>query len=169
MQPQDFFKKYASLAESTQVSFGVPASITLAQSALESAWGESGLTKNANNFFGIKDFPNDDWHGEQYVAYTQEYGSSGYYSLKQPFRQYKDAQQCFNDHATFLQKNSRYGNLFNLKITDYIGWAKGLQSAGYATDPTYASKLINLVVKYNLTQYDVAGEQKKKLNSYSSV
>ena len=169
MIPQEFFKKYATYAESAQVAFGVPASITLAQGALESAWGESGLTKNANNFFGIKDFPNDEWHAEQYVAYTQEYAQGGYYSLQQPFRKYKDAQQSFNDHAYFLQKNSRYHKLFSLKVTDYIGWAKGLQSAGYATDPTYSSKLINLVVKYNLTKYDVEGELKKKLNSSLSA
>lgn len=163
MKQQDFFTKYGPYAVDTQIKFGVPASITLAQAALESGWGESGLTKKANNFFGIKDFPNDDWHAENYVAYTKEWNGSAYYSLPQPFRKYTTPQGSFNDHASFLLKNKRYGKLFTLPVTDTTAWATGLKSAGYATDPTYATKLINMVNTYNLKAYDSKAEVKKKL------
>lgn len=162
MTPDQFFEKYAPYALSTQSKFGVPATITLAQAALESAWGKSGLTVNANNFFGIKDFPNDEWHAENYVANTQEYGSGGYYSLPQPFRKYTTPQGSFNDHANFLKVNKRYGKLFTLPVTDTVGWATGLKTAGYATDPLYASKLINIVSKYNLSAVIEAAAEKKK-------
>merc|ERR1711916_180858 len=60
------------------------------------------------------------------------------------------------DHAEFLSNRSRYSNLFTLKITDYKGWAKGLKKAGYATSPTYANKLINIIERYKLNKYDNA-------------
>jgi len=163
MEPSLFFKTYAPFAESTQVKYGIPASITLAQAALESSWGKSGLTTKANNFFGIKDFPNDNWHAENYVAYTKEFKKGSYYSLPQPFRKYTTPQGSFNDHANFLLVNQRYGKLFTLPPTDTTAWAKGLKSAGYATDPIYAEKLIGMIDKYNLKQYDQAAELKKKL------
>ena len=163
MKQTEFFKKYAPYAINTQIRYGVPASITLAQAALESGWGSSGLTLNANNFFGIKDFPNDEWHAENYVANTKEFKDGSYYSLPQPFRKYTTPQGSFNDHATFLEKNSRYKKLFSIPVADTVGWATGLKAAGYATDPTYASKLINMVNTYNLKQYDQKAEVKKKL------
>jgi len=169
MTPQEFFKKYAPYAINTQIKYGVPASITLAQAALESAWGASTLTVYANNFFGIKDVPNDEWHAENYVAYTKEWNGSAYYSLPQPFRKYNTPEGSFNDHASFLIANRRYKNLFTLPVTDFIKWAQGLQAYGYATDPTYSSKLINLVTKYNLTQYDKEAETKKKIRTVGLI
>jgi len=163
MTQEQFFKTYAPYAINAQNKYGVPADITLAQAALESGWGKSGLTVNANNFFGIKDFPNDDWHAENYVANTKEFGANGYYSLPQPFRKYTTPQGSFNDHATFLKVNKRYGKLFTLPVTDTAGWANGLKSAGYATDPLYASKLINMVTKYNLSAFVKEAETKKKI------
>lgn len=157
----DFFKKYANSAMEAQNLYGIPASITLAQGALESSWGQSGLTVKANNFFGIKDFPNDYWVGEQYVAMTKEQATVGYYSLKQPFRKYKTPADSFADHARFLLTYDRYKPLFSLDVNDYEGWAKGLKSAGYATDNLYPSKLINMIKMYNLTQYDKLAPKKK--------
>lgn len=162
MTPQAFFKTYAPYAEYTQVNDGVPASITLAQAALESAWGESGLTKQANNFFGIKDQANDEWSGANITKDTTEVGNSGAYSTSAKFRKYSSPQGSFNDHATFLKKNKRYASLFALDPTDFVKWAQGLKAAGYATDPSYDAKLVNLIVKYNLQQYDKAAVLKKK-------
>jgi flagellum-specific peptidoglycan hydrolase FlgJ len=162
MVPQVFFKMYAPYAINTQIIDGVPASITLAQAALESAWGESGLTKQANNFFGIKDQKNDEYYGAYVPRDTTEYINGSPTTVTANFRKYSTPQRSFNDHAIFLKANKRYNSLFSLAVTDYIKWAQGLQAAGYATDPTYASKLVNLVVKYNLTQYDQAAVVKKK-------
>ena len=129
---------------------GVPASITLSQAALESGWNTSGLSQNANNFFGIKAHG---WGGATYDAQTQEY-YGGYTTVNAEFRAYPTAYGSFVDHAKFLKKYDRYDNLFELSKTDYIGWAKGLKASGYATSPTYDSKLINLIETYNLDKYD---------------
>lgn len=158
----DFFNKYKGLAEQTQILFGVPASITLAQAALESGWGLSGLTVRSNNFFGIK--ADSSWTGERDSASTKEFVNGGYITIQSNFRKYKTAQEGFNDHAKFLLKFNRYKSLFLLPAGDYKGWANGLQSAGYATDPLYASKLINMIQQYNLMQYDQEAAKKKIIN-----
>jgi flagellum-specific peptidoglycan hydrolase FlgJ len=162
MAPALFFKMYAGYAVNSQIKHGVPASITLAQAALESAWGESRLTKEANNFFGIKDHTNDSWRGPNYGIDTAEYIGGQRVMVKAYFRKYNSPQGSFDDHADFLKVNKRYRSLFDLPITDFTAWARGLKAAGYATDPGYADKLINMVIKYNLQQYDEQGEQKKK-------
>ena len=66
---------------------------------------------------------------------------------------YEDAADSFNDHSDFL-KRSRYESLFELEILDYKGWAKGLKRCGYATNPQYADKLIDLVERYELYRFD---------------
>lgn len=161
LPPTEFFKKYADYAMKTQNLFGVPASVTLAQAALESGWGGSSLTVMANNFFGIKDFPNDEWHAENYAISTGEYGSSGYYTIVAKFRKYKSPLDSFNDHASFLLKNSNYKKLFALDIKDYKGWCNGLKAAGYATAPNYGTTLITMIEKYGLTKYDDLAPKKK--------
>lgn len=157
----DFFNKYANDAINTQLKYGVPASITLAQGALESAWGQSGLTVNANNFFGIK--ASSDWKGEIYSANTTEWNGSIYAPQVSKFRKYKTAQDSFIDHALFLKKYQRYAFLFDLDELDYQGWANGLKTAGYATDPLYASKLISMINTYKLYEYDKQAVKKKTL------
>lgn len=162
MLPALFFKMYSSYAIKTQIIDNVPASITLAQAALESSWGESGLTKQANNFFGIKDQTNDEYKGPNVVKDTTEYFNGVKTTVNSKFRKYSTPQGSFNDHASFLHRNPRYAGLFALNITDYKGWASGLQMAGYATDPLYSSKLIQIIEKYNLSQYDQEAVLKKK-------
>lgn len=155
----DFFNKYKNYAEQTQNLFGIPASVTLAQAALESAWGQSGLTQRSNNFFGIK--ADSTWKGDLDNATTKEFVNGAYITIKSNFRAYKTPLDSFNDHAKFLKKFQRYRGLFSLPISDYKGWANGLQSAGYATDPLYASKLINMIQQYELMKYDAEASQKK--------
>lgn len=153
----DFFAKYANAAMECQNLFGVPASITLAQAALESGWGTSSLTVMANNFFGIK--ADASWRGDKILKPTTEYYGGVKTSVNSYFRKYATAQDSFIDHAKFLMKFDRYNNLFdNLDSTE---WAKELQADGYATDPNYASKLINLIAQYNLTAYDKEAPKKK--------
>ena len=121
----------------------IPPSITLAQAILESGWGESGLSVNANNYFGIK--ANSSWKGEIYNADTHEYYNGVLTYTSDDFRAYKNPLASFKDHSLFLHENPRYSNLFELDFLDYKGWAHGLKSSGYATSPTYAEKLINLI------------------------
>ena len=70
------------------------------------------------------------------------------------FRTYNDASYSYRDHSLFLKDRSRYAGLFELEKDDYKGWANGLREAGYATDKRYPEKLISLIERYELYQYD---------------
>ncbi len=140
---KQYVAKWASTAVSEMHRSGVPASITLAQGLLESNYGKSPLATKANNHFGIKCH---DWKGEKTYHDDDHKGEC--------FRKYSKAEDSFRDHSDFLRYRDRYKSLFDLKITDYKGWAHGLKKAGYATDPSYPQKLINLIETYNLTKYD---------------
>lgn len=125
--------------------FGIPASITLAQGIFESGDGNSVLAREANNHFGIK------CHGEAWNGDVFHYDDD---EKQECFRKYVDARQSYSDHSKFLRSRSRYASLFDLEITDYVGWAKGLKAAGYATLPTYAERIIKIIEDNNLAQYD---------------
>ncbi len=146
-----YIEQYAAMAQEQQREHGVPAAITLAQGLLESAAGQSELARNANNHFGIKCA--GDWNGATY-HYDDD-------RKDECFRKYKKVDESFRDHSLFL-KRKRYASLFELKVTDYKGWAHGLKRCGYATDPNYAPKLINLIEKYDLAKYsDLTGQKTK--------
>ena len=124
--------------------YKIPASITLAQGLLESGNGKSELAKKSNNHFGIK--CHKEWTGERTYHDDDEKGEC--------FRVYDAPELSYRDHSKFLAERQRYAFLFELEITDYHGWAKGLKQAGYATLPVYANVLIRLIEDYNLTEYD---------------
>lgn len=147
---QRYVNRYADMAVEQMERYGVPASITLAQGLLESRAGTSRLVTEGNNHFGIK--CGGSWKG-RYMLMTDD-------APNEKFRVYKNAAESYEDHSLFLKQNRRYSSLFNLKPTDYKGWAYGLKKAGYATSPTYATSLINLIEKYQLTAYD---ESRRKL------
>jgi flagellum-specific peptidoglycan hydrolase FlgJ len=137
-----YISRYTTIAKEEMKRTGVPASIKLAQAILESGYGKSELAKNANNHFGIK--CGGDWTGETYILKSKN----------ACFRAYSSADESFRQHSDFLKGRSHYADLFKLKATDYKGWAKGLQKAGYATDSSYPSKLIELIERYKLYEYD---------------
>ena len=149
---EKYIHKYSNLAMQHQSQHGIPASITLAQGLLESGAGMSTLAKKSNNHFGIK--CHSDWKGQR-VYHADD-------NPNDCFRKYNKVEDSFEDHSLFL-KRSRYSRLFKLKITDYKGWAKGLQECGYATDKAYANKLIKLIDTYELYKFDTnkkAGKRK---------
>ena len=135
------------------IQYRIPASITLAQGVLESAAGRSELALRANNHFGIKC---NGWTGRRSYHDDDERGEC--------FRAYDNAYQSYVDHSVFLSTSQRYRRLFDLKRTDYKGWAKGLKACGYATSPTYATKLIEIIETYKLYQYDQGKEFNRKEN-----
>lgn len=141
---QRYIDRYKDIAIQQMREKGVPASITLAQGCLESGNGLSTLATQGNNHFGIKCH---NWTGETIYHDDDEAGEC--------FRRYETAEESFRDHSDFLRYRDRYAFLFELDPTDYKGWAKGLKEAGYATDPNYAAKLIDIIEAYNLTQYDL--------------
>lgn len=137
----DFYKQWA-INEMERV--GIPASITLAQGILESDCGNSVLATEGNNHFGIK--CHSDWSGE--TMYHDDDRS------QECFRKYSSAYDSFKDHSDFIKQKSRYASLFSLDKNDYKGWAYGLKAAGYATDPSYPTKLIAIIEEMGLDVYD---------------
>ena len=81
---------------------------------------------------------------------------------KECFRAYRKVEDSYEDHSIFLTEGPRYRFLFDLKITDYKGWAKGLKKAGYATDRSYANRLITIIEDYELYKYDNQGMSKRE-------
>lgn len=178
MSPKDFFAKYAKDAYEAQVSKGIPASVTLAQAGLESAFGSAVFQ---NNFFGIK--ADTHWTGKKQLLRTTEVLSSAteaelaakrngfkfpavlsitkradgkyLWTVRDYFRAYDSARDGFIDHANFFIVNSRYHQAILDEKNDEK-FAMDIAEAGYATAPNYGESLIKLIREYNLTQYDKA-------------
>ncbi|MFN8115663.1 MAG: glucosaminidase domain-containing protein [Bacteroidia bacterium] len=145
MTPEEYIEAYKEDAVKEMYLHKVPACITLAQGMLESGNGNSPLAKNANNHFGIK--CHKEWGGETYIMDDDSAGEC--------FRKYNDVLESYSDHSMFLFSRSRYAPLFELNINDYKGWCYGLKAAGYATDPKYPQRLIELIEKYHLQDLNV--------------
>jgi flagellum-specific peptidoglycan hydrolase FlgJ len=147
----EFIAHIAPLAQASQAKFGVPASITIAQAILESAWGQSQLTLKANNFFGIKARA-----GEDYCEFqTTEFRNGHAVRELARFRKFRSAQESFDRHAQLLSSLGRYQAAM-AAASDPLVFASRLQQCGYATDPMYPVKLADLIGDFNLTQYDAA-------------
>ena len=142
---EEYIQAYHLAAIHQQTRHRIPASITLAQGILESSAGKSYLAIQGNNHFGIKC---GNWTGD--YLYKQDDGRL------ERFRKYTSVEQSYEDHSHFIADRAHYKSLFELKPTDYVGWAHGLKRCGYATDPKYASKLIELIERYELHAYDLA-------------
>lgn len=143
---QQYFDQYKDIAIEQMLHYNIPASITLAQGVFESGAGRSELARKANNHFGIK--CNYGWAGKTSYHDDDE--------RNECFRAYDSAYESYEDHSKFLVNGKRYRSLFDLKVTDYKGWARGLKAAGYATNPQYADKLIEIIQLYKLHRYDSA-------------
>lgn len=154
----NYIEAFKGVAIEEMNTYGIPASITLAQGIIESGSGNSSLAKYANNHFGIK--CTSEWKGKAYFKDDDKSNDC--------FRVYKDARESYKDHSTFL-KRKRYSFLFELDKNDYKNWALGLKQAGYATNPKYPDILINIIDKYQLYQYDQSESEKDKLKREDKV
>ncbi|HKM31152.1 MAG: LysM peptidoglycan-binding domain-containing protein [Bacteroidales bacterium] len=141
---KQYIDTYKDIAVRQMHTYGIPASIILAQACLESGDGNSRLARQANNHFGIKCH---DWEGDSIFHDDDEPGEC--------FRKYSTAEDSFLDHSVFLRTRPRYAFLFELEKDDYKGWAHGLKQAGYATNPHYATLLIDVIEKNDLHRFDV--------------
>lgn len=154
-------------AIATQEKYGVPASVTLAQIKLESGGSNPGglstLAYNDNNLFGIK--AGSGWDGKTSTYKTTEYGSNGYYTTSASFRSYNNVGESIDDHGKLLS-SPLYANKTNgvTNVEDYVKAIAGT----YATDPNYASKLLNIINSDNLKQYD-SGNYTSVLNNKQST
>lgn len=143
----EYINQYNKIAVDEMKKYKIPASITLAQGLLESGAGQSTLARNSNNHFGIK--CGSSWRGKTVLHHDD--------ARNECFRAYNNAKDSYEDHSRFLTSGARYAFLFKLHITDYKGWARGLKKAGYATDPSYANRLITIIEDYELYKYDKKG------------
>lgn len=153
---QLYINQYKDLAIREMLQYRIPASITLAQAVFESGAGRSRLARLGNNHFGIKCHG---WTGRT-IAEDDD-------ALGECFRAYDHPLQSFEDHSKFLVNSSRYRKLFSLSMQDYGGWAHGLKACGYATNPRYAYKLIELIELYKLYVYDSARSYDHAMVEYS--
>lgn len=151
---EDYIQTFKEIAKQNMVDYGIPSSITLAQGILESASGRGELTRKSNNHFGIK--CHQGWTGDRAYHDDDEKGEC--------FRRYNHPMYSFSDHSQFLTKRDRYAFLFDLEKDDYKAWARGLRKAGYATDKRYPQKLISLIERYRLYEYDeeVLGKKRNR-------
>lgn len=138
-----YIKRYSKIAVDQMEEYRIPASITLAQGLLESAAGRSDLARKSNNHFGIKCHG---WRGRK-VYHDDD-------RRHECFRAYRHVRESYEDHSKFLRTHRRYAFLFRYRITDYKRWAEGLKKAGYATDRSYANRLISIIEDYKLYKYD---------------
>ena len=153
---QQYVDQYKDIAIEQMLRWKIPASITLAQGLLESGAGQSWLTQRSNNHFGIK------CHGWTGRTVHKDDDADN-----ECFRAYDTAFDSFEDHSRFLATGQRYRSLFSLKTTDYKGWARGLKAAGYATNPQYANRLIDLIQLYKLYELDKAKHYDKFMTDHA--
>ncbi len=159
MSRQEYIDKFAPLAIEEMNEYHIPASITLAQACLESADGNSELSRKSNNHFGIK--CNNGWNGPS-VRHDDD-------ERNECFRKYSDPLESFRDHSRYLVNGMRYQFLFDYNISDYKKWANGLKRAGYATDPAYPAKLIKIIEDFRLDELDSYYRSGKLLTSHSKT
>ncbi len=147
-QVQAFQNKLTCCAQAASDATGIPANFMMGQAALETGWGQHQISaangQPSHNLFGIK--AGKDWTGKTVSAVTTEFVNGVPTKKLEKFRAYDNYDQSFNDYAKLLQGNQRYKNVI-ANAKDAYGFAQGLQKAGYATDPDYAKKLINVINK----------------------
>lgn len=141
---EEYVERYKHIAVAHMERYGIPASITMAQGILESDSGNSNLSKESNNHFGIK--CKKSWKGERVYHDDDAKGEC--------FRAYPTVEHSYADHAEFLDSSPRYDSLFAYASNDYRSWARGLKAAGYATAPDYAERLIKIIESMRLYQLD---------------
>lgn len=146
---RSFFEQYADAAMEQQRKYGIPASITLAQMACESGFGESRLARTANNYFGVKGTFNG-----QYVLANDD-------KPNEKFKRYDNVSQSIEDHSKFLM-GERYKDCLQYDTTDYHNWIVNIKKGGYATDPNYVSTIESIIKKYDLAQYDLLAKNNTK-------
>lgn len=160
MTPKEFVTKYRPFALKTQEKTGISADFILAQAALESGWGKKAP---GNMFFGIKDV--DGLNGNEQLLTTTEFlktdkakfpvvlsiekvlrnGVQWFkYKVKDYFRKYSSPEESFTDHAMFFLRNRRYSKALQFRHNPYR-FAEEIAKAGYATDPSYAAKLSQVI------------------------
>lgn len=152
MAPQDFIAALSGPAQASMLITNIPASFAVADAALESGWGDD---CPGFNIYGIKATP--DWTGAVTTDQTDEVENGQTVVITATFRAYPNWLASLNDHAQFLIDNPRYAPAF--ASMDGPGFAQAVAAAGYATDPLYAQKIIEIINTHGLMSLDTQGVQ----------
>ena len=151
MKPQDFISKIKDDAMVSAAQSKIYASFSIAEAALESAWGSSMLALQGHNLFGVK--ADKSWTGNTITFRTREFLNGRWCFVSALWRKYPSWLGCFTDHAEFLHHNKRYEKAFLAKsVEEFI---VEIANAGYATDPLYASKIISIIKEHQLKSFDI--------------
>ncbi len=147
---EEFISKMTPYAQDVSASHGVWPSLLIAQAAIESNWGNSGLAQESNNYFGVKN-PK----GKEYV--TEEFKQDEWIEIKATFKNYESVYDSILDYADLLKNGTSWNSdLYEdvIKAATYKEAAYELEKAGYATDPNYAEKVIEIIEQYQLYELD---------------
>lgn len=150
LSKEDFFLELSPYAKEVSTSHGVRPSLLLAQAALESNWGNSDLARESNNYFGIKNKK-----GKEYT--TKEFYASEWDHYQSYFEEYDSPHDSVIAYADLLKFGTSWDkNLYQevIQAKSYQEAAYALVGAGYATDPNYAEKLIQIIEQYELNKFD---------------
>lgn len=153
MSHKEFIERLVPHAKELQEGYGILPSIILGQAILESNWGQSSLASQYNNLFGIKAYGDSN----KIKLETQEYINGEWITIQGEFRVYQSWEESMDDHTMLFVNGvdwnpAKYADV--LSAANYEAAAEALQEAGYATDPTYAEKIKNVIATYHLNQYD---------------
>jgi len=141
-----FVQQHTAAAQAAEEKTGIPAAFMVAQAAQETGWGRKEI-KHADgtpsyNLFGIKAGAN--WRGPTAEITTTEYVHGKAHKVVAKFRAYSSYEESFNDYAKLMTESPRYQRTV-AQASDASSFARGLQRAGYATDPAYADKLTRVI------------------------
>lgn len=150
---QQFIERLVPHAQELQDGYGVLPSIILGQAILESNWGKSTLASKYNNLFGIKAYGDQ----KKVSLETKEFVNEEWITIQGDFKVYDSWEQSMDDHTQLFVQGVDWNTALYEKVitaTNYQEAAQALQDAGYATDPGYAQKIIQVIETYHLNQYD---------------
>lgn len=146
----EFISEVGSPIARASIGTGYFPSVLIAQAILESNWGNSTLTKQYNNLFGIK--AGSTWQGQTVDLQTGEVYDGKEVFIYDAFRVYETKEKSIQDRISWMQETQRYAGIELLSTPEMQ--AREIQNSGYATDPSYSDKLIQLINDYDLKQYD---------------
>ncbi len=148
---ENYVQKYRYLSVELNKETGIPIPIILATAGLESNWGKSELAVFANNHFGIKH--KEEWQGWTYCKQTIEYQGWMAFTTHACFRKYSLIKDSYYDFGQFITSRPNYKHLQYIASWNYRAWAEGLKIGGYATDPAYPEKLLQIIWRYRLYEF----------------
>jgi|TARA_B110000259_G_scaffold77326_1_gene90650 flagellar protein FlgJ len=144
--PNDFVKDLWPHAEKAANAIGISVQALVSQSALETGWGKHSMRfpdgQQAFNLFGIK--AGGQWNGPTLIKPTLEFREGVMHTEMAHFRTYESIPEALDDYVQFIQASPRYQNALDHQGND-AHYLKELQHGGYATDPQYADKIINIM------------------------